>query len=199
MLKIGITGGIGSGKTTIAKIFEILDIPVYYADQEAKSLMVENPSVRQKLLSLFGKQVFSGEALNRDFISDQVFKDSDKLRQLNEIVHPAVGEHFLQWAANQKSPYVLKEAALLFESGANEQLDFVIGISCPLEQRIERVMKRNDLQKSEVMARIEHQMDDAEKMKRCDFIIFNADETPVIPQVLHLHDLLKSKTEQPQS
>ncbi len=193
MLVIGLTGGIGSGKTTIAKIFEVLGIPVYYADEEAKRIMNEDEHLKGKLILLFGEEAYSNGVLNRRHISSIVFRDKEKLHQLNAIVHPLTIADSDRWMQAQTTPYAIKEAALIFESGANIQLDYVIGVSSPVELRVKRVMTRDNISSTEVERRIENQLSEEEKMKLCDFVIFNDEEQPVIPQVLAIHEMLIQK------
>ena len=190
MLKIGITGGIGSGKSTVAKIFEVLGIPVYYADEEAKKLMNEDELLREKLIAAFSDEVYTAGKLNRGYLSSVVFKDAAKLHLLNSIVHPAVIAAADNWLKQQTTPYALKEAALLFESGAQEYLDKVIGVSAPKTLRINRVIKRDNTTREEVIARLNKQLDENIKMKLCDFIIINNDQEMLIPQVVALHQQL---------
>ena len=190
MLKIGITGGIGSGKSTVAKIFEVLGMPVYYADEAAKKLMNEDELLKAKLITAFSDEVYTAGKLDRGYLSSLVFKDAAKLRLLNSIVHPAVIAAAGNWLQLQTTPYALKEAALLFESGAQEHLDKVIGVSAPKALRINRVMKRDNVTREEVIARMDKQVDENIKMKLCDFIIINNDQEMLIPQVVALHQQL---------
>ena len=190
MLKIGITGGIGSGKSTVAKIFEVLGIPVYYADEAAKKLMNEDELLKAKLITAFSDEVYTAGKLNRGYLSSLVFKDAAKLRLLNSIVHPAVIAAADNWLQLQTTHYALKEAALLFESGAQEHLDKVIGVSAPKALRINRVMKRDNVTREDVIARMDKQVDENIKMKLCDFIIINNDQEILIPQVVALHQQL---------
>lgn len=186
MLKIGLTGGIGSGKSTVAKVFETLGIPVYYADDAAKRLMNSNEMLIYKIKQFFGEESYSNGSLNRPYIASIVFSDSNKLSFLNSLVHPITIADSDEWIASQSSPYVIREAALLFESGAEKGLDFTIGVSAPLPLRIQRVMQRDGLTKEEVNLRISRQMDEEEKMRKCNFIISNDEIQLVIPQVLEL-------------
>ncbi len=190
MLIIGLTGGIGSGKTTVAKIFEVLGIPVYYADEEAKRIMNEDEIIRSKLIVLFGEETYINGKLNRSHIASIVFKDTTKLDQLNAIVHPVTIADSDRWMQSQSTPYAIKEAALIFESGSYKQLDFVIGVSSPVELRIKRVITRDNISRSEVERRIQNQMSEEEKMKRCHFVIINDEEQLMIPQVLKVHEKL---------
>ena len=190
MLRVGLTGGIGSGKTTVAKIFELLDIPVYYADIEAKRIMNEDPQLRQDIIRHFGAKSYTAKELDRSYIASIVFNDKSKLDVLNSLVHPATIRDGNNWMKKQVSPYSIKEAALIFESGVQEHLDYVIGVSAPIELRVKRSMLRDAVTAESVKARMNKQMDEDTKLSLCDFIIHNDEEQPVIPQVLALHDKL---------
>ena len=189
MLKIGITGGIGSGKTTICKIFETLDIPVYYSDIRAKKLMVENPELIIKIKKVFGEIAYLEDgSLNRQHIAQIAFNDKSKLAELNSIVHPAVFQDGNKWAEMQHgSPYTLKEAALTFEGGGHKFLDKVITVFAPKEIRIQRVLERDQTNRESVEARINKQMPDEEKVKLADFVIYNDGKQSLIEQVLAVH------------
>ena len=188
ILKVGITGGIGSGKSTVAKIFEVLGIPVYYADDAAKRLMNEDEMLKQQLQKLFGKETYIDGTLNRKYLSTLVFNNEEKLSLLNSIVHPATLQDSEKWMQRQNAQYAIKEAALIFESGAQKQLDYVIGVYAPAPLRIQRVMKRDHVTREEVKARMEKQMDEAIKMRLCDYVITNDEQELVIPQVIKLHE-----------
>lgn len=190
MLKIGITGGIGSGKSTIARVFEVLGIPVYYADAAARRLMDENPEIRQALEFHFGPESFTATGLNRKYIAGVVFNNPQKLELLNTITHPATIRDAEVWMRQQQAPYAIKEAALLFESGSAGALDFIIGVFAPRALRIRRVQERDAISTQEVTARMERQIEESIKMKLCDFVIYNDDQQMVIPQVLRLHQQL---------
>lgn len=197
MLKIGLTGGIGSGKSTVARIFEILGIPVYYADAAAKRLMNTDPALREQIIAAFGAEAYTGGELNRQYLAQQVFHDEKKLAGLNSLVHPATIHDAEKWIAAQTSPYTVKEAALIFESGSEKLLDYVIGVSAPQELRIQRTMQRDHISREEVLKRIHQQMDEKLKMEQCNFIVYNDEEQPVLPQVLALHrQLLELAKEQ---
>jgi dephospho-CoA kinase len=197
LLKIGLTGGIGSGKSTVARIFEILGIPVYYADAAAKRLMNTDPALREQIIAAFGAEAYTGGELNRQYLAQQVFHDEKKLAGLNSLVHPATIHDAEKWIAAQTSPYTVKEAALIFESGSEKLLDYVIGVSAPQELRIQRTMQRDHISREEVLKRIHQQMDEKLKMKQCNFIVYNDEEQPVLPQVLALHrQLLELAKEQ---
>lgn len=186
MLKIGLTGGIGSGKSTVAKIFEVLGIPVYYADDAAKVLMNTNIKVKEAIIKNFGEASYKKNQLDRSYIASLVFNDKEKLEILNSITHPATIQDANNWISKQKAPYILKEAALIFESGSNEFLDFVIGVHAPLPLRLQRVMQRDGISEEEVIKRMKQQMNEDEKMSKCRFVINNNEEELLIPQVLEL-------------
>lgn len=189
-LKIGLTGGIGSGKSTVAKIFKTLGIPVFDADSVAKSIMATDEQVKEKIIALFGSGAFLNGVLNRKFIADKVFADTFLLEQLNAIVHPAVIQKAIDWMDKQQAKYVIKEAALIFESGSGEGLDYIIGVFAPTPLRIQRVMQRDELSKEEVIKRMNRQVDDVIKRRLCDFVIDNNEQTMLVPQVLALHEKL---------
>jgi len=187
-LTIGITGGIGSGKSYIARIFKALGVPFYDADKEAKKLMNTNPVIKNALILEFGKEVYDiAGHLNRAYLASQVFRDKEKLAKLNAIVHPMVIQHGEDWALSQTFPYSLKEAALLFESGSYEKLDYTILVTAPTDIRIARVMQRDAITREEVLDRINKQLSDEEKQKLADFTIVNDGLTPLLPQILPLH------------
>ena len=187
MLKIGLTGGIGSGKSTIAKLFELLGIPVYYADEASKRLYQTSEELRASLKKQFGEDIYTGEELNRRKLAEIVFSDHKQLEILNQLVHPPTIKDANEWMNQQTAPYIIKEAALLFESGSAKDLDYIIGIRSPLELRIQRVIERDATSRELILNRINKQMDEEEKMKHCDFIITNDERELVIPQVLELH------------
>lgn len=187
MLKIGLTGGIGSGKSTVAKIFETLGIPVYYADAEAKRLMNSSETLKKVIRQNFGEATYENDQLNRKYLAGIVFNDPEKLELLNALIHPVTINDAEQWMQQQSAPYSIKEAALLFESGAAENLDFIVGVYAPQALRIKRVMKRDGLTTDEIMKRINRQVNEEMKMKLCDFVIINDEQELLIPQVLKLH------------
>ena len=188
MLRIGITGGIGSGKSTVSKIFEVLGAPVYYADDASKRLMNEDEEVKEKLRSVFGEGVYSDGMLNRQYLSSIVFNDPLKLALLNSIVHPATIKDAEDWMLKQTAPYAIKEAALIFESGSQEHLDKVIGVYAPAVVRIHRVMQRDNVTREEVLGRMSKQIDEDIKMRLCDYVIKNDEQELLIPQVIKLHE-----------
>ncbi len=188
-LKVGITGGIGAGKSIVSQIFEVLGIPVYDADSRAKWLMNNDSDIRKAIIHLFGNESYTEGALNRAFIARKTFHNKEKLDELNAIVHPAVGDDYIHWEKAQKSPYSLKEAALLYEAGSYKQLDLVIVVSAPEALRIKRVLKRDPQRTSEdIKAIISKQWPQEKKDSLADFVIFNDDVRLVIPQVLSIHE-----------
>jgi len=191
MIKVGLTGGIGSGKSTIAKVFENIGIPVYYTDNEAKILMNQDP-IKSVIIKYFGDESYLNNQLNRNYIASIIFNDTEKLELLNSIIHPPVSLHFLEWCEKQNSPYLIQESALTFESNLSKMLDVVIGVYSPKELRIERVMKRDNLNREDVLKRMDRQMNEEKKLGLCDYIIIN-DGNEILPQVECLHKLLCSK------
>lgn len=192
MLHVGITGGIGSGKTTVCKIFEALGIPVYYADDRAKWLMEHRETLVRGIRELFGDEAYTPEGrLNRPWIAAQAFQDPELLNRLNQLVHPAVAEDGLNWQQAQTGvPYTLKEAALLYESGSYRLLDKIIVVTAPLELRIQRVMERDQVDRKSVEQRIARQMLEEEKVALADYVIYNDGERSLILQVLDIHRAL---------
>ncbi len=190
MLQVGITGGIGSGKSTITRVFEVLGIPVLNSDILAKHLMQHDPELRRSVMALLGPEAYQNGQLNRKWIASLVFSNPQFLDGLNAIVHPATIAYSKQWAQQQVAPYILKEAALLFESGSYKELDKVIGVSSPLQLRLQRAAQRDQVSEAEIQRRMARQMDEDEKMQRCNFIIKNDESESVIKQVLQLHQQL---------
>lgn len=190
MLRIGLTGGIGSGKSTVAKIFETLGIPVYYADDAGKKLMNENEALKALIQQHFGKDTYSNGELNRKHLSSLVFNSPEKLALLNSIVHPATIKDADEWMSRQDAPYAIKEAALIFESGSQEHLDKVIGVYAPAAIRINRVMQRDNTSREEVISRMNRQINEEIKMRLCDYVVINDEQQLVIPQVISIHEAL---------
>lgn len=195
MISVGVTGGIGSGKTTVCKIFEGLDIPVYYADIEAKRLMNHNKALKSKIKGILGKEAYHRNGrLNRKHVASIVFSDKEKLEQLNQLVHPAVREDALRWSNDQNSKYTLQEAALLVENGSYKQLDYLIVVTAPVEMRIKRVVKRDKSNFDQVKARMDNQLPEKAKKKVADFIIDNSGEVSLIHQIWKIHRALVEKS-----
>lgn len=187
MIKVGITGGIGSGKSTICKVFSVLGIPVFVADEVAKKLMNHDERLRAELIRLFGEAVYLPDGtIHRKYLADIVFNDQSSLEKLNGAVHPAVHRAFEEWVAQQDAPYVLHEAAILFESGFNRMMNYTITIVTNEQERIERVMKRDKISEELVRQRIKNQFTDEQRIALADFVIKNNEEDLVIPQVLEI-------------
>ncbi len=192
MLKLGITGGIGSGKSTVCEIFKSLGIPIYSADDRAKALMTEDEELIRSVKALFGDEAYLPDgSLNRSYIASIVFNNAQKLELLNALVHPAVFRDFARWSAEQSSPYVIKEAALLFESGSFRDLDYVATVSAPQKLRVERSMKRDKASAEAIKARMKKQWSEKQRLEAADFVLKNDGEHPLIPQVLELHQKMR--------
>ncbi len=187
MLKIGLTGGIGSGKSTVAAIFEVLGIPVYYADSAARQLMESDTGIVTAIVDLFGADAYQNRKLNREFLAQTIFQQPDLRMRLNGIVHPATIADAHRWFMQQTSPYAIKEAALIFESKSEAELDAVIGVAAPEKLRCARVMKRDRITENEFNARLKSQLNEQEKIKQCKFVIHNDELQLLIPQVLDIH------------
>lgn len=187
MITVGITGGIGSGKSTVCAVFELLDIPVYYADTEAKKIL-DDPEIQQLIRGTFGNEIINGSKIDRKKLAAIAFNDPQKLAALNSIVHPAVKQHFASWCEAHKSyAYVLKEAAILFESETYKNVQKIITVTAPPEVKISRVMKRDGVTREEVEKRMSSQISDEEKIKRSDFVLLNNEEELLIPSILEIH------------
>ncbi|MBJ2172761.1 dephospho-CoA kinase [Aureibaculum sp. A20] len=194
MIKVGLTGGIGSGKTTVVNFFKELGVPVYIADIEAKELMNTSKSIQKKLIKVFGSQAYINGKLNRPFLAQLVFNDEEKLKAINNIVHPKVAKHFSKWLQQQNAPYCIQENAIIFENNKADDFDFIISVTAPKDIRIERVLKRDSSSKSEIMARINNQWDQAKKNELADFVIDNITLTDTKNQVKKIHETLLKAT-----
>tara|TARA_B000000475_G_scaffold271956_1_gene271259 strand:- start:810 stop:1394 length:585 start_codon:yes stop_codon:yes gene_type:complete len=192
MIKVGLTGGIGSGKTTVANIFKQLGVPIYFSDDRAKYLMLHNQFLRESLISLFGDKVVVNGLLNRSYIASKVFSNPKELIKLNTLVHPFVQKDFDDWSASQCSVYVIKEAAILFETGANKLLDKVVLVESPKDLKVSRVMLRDRITKEEVLMRMSKQWPDDQKRTYADYIIYNDEENPLINEILKLHSIFSN-------
>jgi len=192
MFKVGLTGGIGSGKSTVAGIFEVLGIPIFNSDASARRVMNEDPRLREQIIHQFGEASYTDKGLNRPFLAAQVFNDPEKLEILNSIVHPATIRDGERWIQQQegKAPYAIREAALIFESRASQQLDFVIGVYAPATLRIHRTMQRDKVSREEVLLRMKNQINEEIKMMLCDAVLTNDDQQALLPQVMELHERL---------
>jgi dephospho-CoA kinase len=193
LLKVGITGGMGSGKSTVAKIIQLLGYPVYNSDIQARLLMNSDRQLISEISAIFGDNIYDTSGLNRKEIARRVFTDSDVLKKLEAVVHPAVEEHFNNWCENQNSQIVFKEAAILFETGAYKMLDAVICVTAPEDVRIKRIMNRDGLTKAEVMNRLKFQWDDDKKLALSEFVIYANDDQSVIKQVITIVEILKKR------
>lgn len=189
MIKVGITGGIGSGKTTVCRVFELLGVPVFYADNVAKTIMQTDSQLKNEILNAFGQESYLVDGqLNRPYISSIVFKDQSQLNKLNALVHPAVFRAFDRWIAEQKEvPYILKEAALLYESESYKMCDLSILVISPESTRISRIKARDHISEEEIMLRMKRQFSDEQKMKLANHILINDENRLLIPQILDLH------------
>ncbi|MCX7552182.1 dephospho-CoA kinase [Xanthomarina sp. F2636L] len=185
---IGLTGGIGSGKTTVAKQFNALGIPIYIADDEAKKLMNHSKIIRRKLVALFGEDAYKNNSLNRPFLANKIFNNSVNLEKMNAIVHPKVASHFKKWVNKQAAPYVLKESAILFENGAYKQCDFIITVTAPIELRKARLLQRDDTTLEKIQAIINNQWSDEAKIEKSDFVIINKELEQTKQQVQLTHN-----------
>ncbi len=193
MIVVGLTGGIGSGKTTVANFFVELGVPVYNSDKEAKKLMTSSKRVKKAIIELLGKQAYKNKKLNKKYISEQIFNDDTLLIKMNGIVHPAVQKDFLAWARKQKAPYVIQETALIFENTKQDFYDFIILVTAPIELRLERVMVRDGASKKEVMDRLKNQLDDEDKIPFSDYVLENTKLPKTKLKVEEIHnDLLNN-------
>ena len=195
MVIVGLTGGIGSGKTTIAKLFADLGVPVYIADVEAKKLMVNSKTIKQELIALLGEEAYSNGVLNKTYISNIIFNDKTYLNKINAIVHPRVAAHFKTWAASHNTPYVIKEVAILFENEGYKDCDYVITVTAPKALRISRVIKRDQTTKAKVEAIMSNQWDDSKKIERSDFVIYNEELENAKSQIAQIHSQILSKND----
>jgi dephospho-CoA kinase len=186
--RLGITGGIGSGKTTVCRIFMVLGVPVFVADNVAKELMHSDGAIRTRLNQVAGKDLYVSGSLDRKELARIIFNRPDLLRKVNEAVHPSVLRQFNEWASGAESPYVIMESAILFEAGADSLVDRVATISAPVEERIARVMGRNDLSREEVIGRINNQLEDEEREEQSYYVINNSDNEMIIPEILKIHE-----------
>lgn len=193
-LRIGLTGGIGSGKSTVSGIFKVLGIPVFDADAAAKEIMQTNPALKQAIIGQFGEAVYTDGLLNRKQLAAIVFNDPFQLETLNALVHPYTIAAAEEWAALQTTPYTVKEAALFFEAGSAIGFDYMIGVYAPQHLRIKRVMDRDQVSREEVLSRMKRQIREEIKMRLCDFVVLNDDQHLLIPQVLKLHEQFLNET-----
>jgi len=192
MMVVGLTGGVGSGKTTVAEFFNDLGVPIYIADKEAKLLMTSSKDLKFKIRNLFGEKAYENGELNRAYLSTEIFRDKRLLEQMNAIVHPAVAKHFKLWSEDQNSPYVIKEAAIIFEQDKQDEYDYIITVIANREERIKRVMDRDTRTRASIENIMDNQLSDSEKAKLSDFIIENNSLDSTRKEVIKLHkNLLK--------
>jgi dephospho-CoA kinase len=194
MMRIGLTGGIGSGKSLIAKIFNILNIPVFEADAVSRRIMSTNPEVRKNLISWFGNRIYPENELDRKALATILFNDPESLQRVSNLVHPLVFIEFMGWCdQNRNHPYVIHEAAILFETGFDRRMDYNILVTAPLDIRIGRIIGRDQTSGESVLERMKNQWPDEKKIPLADFIILNDGVKPVLPEVLYIHNFLTSK------
>lgn len=188
MIRVGLTGGIGSGKSTVSRVFASLGVPVYYTDPEARALMERDPQIIHDLTALLGGGAYRNGQLDKEFIASRIFTDRDLIREVNAIVHPRVAKDFERWAAGYADvPYVVMECAILFESGFDELVDFTVAVSADLDERVARASSRDGIDPAHVLDRIANQMTDPERETHADFTILNSDHDLVVPSILELH------------
>jgi len=186
--KLGITGGIGSGKTSVCRVFDVLGIPVFSADREARKIMDNDSKIISGIHSITGKDLYVNGSLNRIELAKIIFNDRTLLEEVNSLVHPVVVDYFRKWVSYQSSQYVIMEAAILFESGASKVVNKVATVVAPVEERMERVIRRNKLSREQVIDRMRNQMDDDERKKLSDYIIYNSENDMILPAIMKIHD-----------
>ena len=187
-IKLGVTGGIGSGKTTVCRIFDVLRVPVFSADREAKKIMENDDRIIRRINSIAGKDLYTNGGLDRMELATIIFNNNNLLEKVNSLVHPVVFDHFRKWVLEQTAPYVIMEAAILFESGASKFVDRVATVVAPVEQRVERIIQRNKLSREQVMERMRNQMNDEARIKLSDYLIHNSENDMIIPAILNIHN-----------
>ena len=195
MMVVGLTGGIGSGKSTVAKMFKKLGVPVYNSDKKAKKLMKSSKKIRKSIKGLLGDEAYAGKKLNKAYIAGRIFQDKTLLDQMNAIVHPAVRRNFIAWANKQQAPYVIQEAAIIFENDLHQFYDKIILVTAPEKLRIKRVMDRDGIPKSEILVRIANQWKDTRKIQLSDYVIHNLELDNTALRVNEVHRLLLDDSE----
>ena len=188
---VGLTGGIGSGKSTAAKMFANLGVPVYNSDTEAKKIMHTSANVKEQIIKLLGEEAYQNGVLNREYIAQEVFSNANLLEQLNAIVHPAVRAHFLEWAKKQNAPYVIQESAIIFENNNQDFYDYIILVTAPLEVRIDRIIKRDNTTREKILSRMDNQWTDEKKEKMSDFKLINEDIVKLKLKIKEIHCILR--------
>lgn len=187
-IKLGVTGGIGSGKTSVCRVFDALGVPVFSADREAREIMENDIAIISGINSIAGKDLYTNGSLNRMELAAIIFNDNVLLKKVNSLVHPVVFDHFGIWVLEQTAPYVIMEAAILFESGASKIVDKVATVVAPVEQKVERIIRRNELSREQVLERMRNQMDDEARIKLSDYVIHNSENDMIIPAILNIHN-----------
>jgi dephospho-CoA kinase len=187
-MKLGVTGGIGSGKTSVCRVFNVLGIPVFSADPEAKEIMDNDKGIIRRINSIAGKDLYINGSLNRRELATLIFNDKTLLKEVNSLVHPVVLDRFKRWEMDQTAPYVILEAAILFESGGSKLVDRIATVVAPMEERVERVINRNSLSREQILERIRNQMDDDSRIKLSDYVINNSENDMIIPAILKIHE-----------
>ena len=192
-MRLGVTGGIGSGKTSVCRVFNVLGIPVFSADAEARKIMDSDVTIKNQINSIADRDLYISGSLDRIELASLIFNNSVLLERVNSIVHPVVFEYFKEWELVQNSPYVIMEAAILFESGASKLVDKIATVVAPIRERMNRILNRNNLSREQVMERMRNQMDDDSRIKLSDFVIHNSERDMIIPSILKIHrDILTS-------
>jgi dephospho-CoA kinase len=187
-LKLGVTGGIGSGKTSVCKVFTVLGIPVFSTDRIAREIMDTNEHIISQINSIAGKDMYSNGSLDRMALASLIFNNNNLLEKVNSLVHPLVFDQFIRWEMSQTSPYTIMEAAILFESGASKLVDKIATIVAPQEERLNRVTRRSRLSRSQVLERMLNQMSDEARIKLSDYVIYNSENDMIIPAIIAIHD-----------
>lgn len=187
-IKLGVTGGIGSGKTSVCRVFNVLGIPVFSSDLVAKQIMDNDKNIILRINSIAGKDLYTNGSLNRLELAELIFKDNSLLEKVNSLIHPVVFDHFRKWVKEQAAPYMIMEAAILFESGASKLVDKVLTVVAPIEERVARVIQRNRLSREQILERIRNQMDDDSRIKLSDYVIHNSENDLIIPEILKIHE-----------
>ena len=188
VFRLGITGGIGSGKTSVCRVFEVLGIPVFSADHIAREIMANDKEIINKINAIAGKDLYINGSLDSRELASIIFSNRSILEKVNSLVHPSVFDNFIKWTSEQTAPYVIMEAAILIESGASKFVDRIATVVTPFEQRMERVIKRNKLSRELVMDRMRNQMDDNSRIRLSDYVIHNSENDMIIPSILKIHN-----------
>jgi dephospho-CoA kinase len=188
VMKLGVTGGIGSGKTSVCRVFSVLGIPVFSADAVAKEVMDIDTGIILRINTIAGKNLYTGGSLDRAELAKLIFNNNRLLEKVNSLIHPVVFNRFREWERKQNAPYVIMEAAILFESGASKVVDRIVTVVAPIEERVNRVIHRSNLTREQVMERMRNQMDDDERIKKSDYVIQNSEDDMIIPSVIRIHE-----------